>query len=90
MLSKEVARKYVDTTVVPNRYWDKNGKEIKDGSIIMLDGREREVVLLDDEERLGIDATNPRWIETGKAEPFQYGCYQLLVEDCMNAEVISN
>lgn len=87
-MTKEEAKKYYDDSVTPNRYWDKNGKEIKAGNYIMLNGRKEKVYLLEGEERLGIDATNPKWLESGRAVPCEYGCYELLLDDLANCELI--
>lgn len=87
-MTKEEARKYCDNTVTPFRYWDKNGNEIHNGDVIMLHGRSEKVYLLDDEEQLGIDATNPKWIESGRAVPCEYGCYPLHLDDLAECELI--
>ena len=56
------------------RYFDMNGEEIHEGDIVLMDGREQEVYLTD-QECLGTDATNPAWIERGRAYPTQFGIY---------------
>lgn len=59
------------------RYFDKNGTEITDGcEIEYLDGRIEKVYLTED-GGLGTDATNPKWIETGRAVPCEFGLYPL-------------
>lgn len=59
------------------RYYDKNGAEIIPGDTIRFaDGIEKEVVSTE-QGNLGIDATNPFWIEIGRAVPFEYGVYPL-------------
>lgn len=80
--------KFYDDTVVPNRYFDKNGVEIKEGSVILMGGRARIVYMLADGEQLGTDATNPKWIETGRAVACEFGCYPLNVNDLMEAVVL--
>lgn len=54
----------------------------------MLYGKKEKVYLLEDQEHLGIDATNPKWIESGRAFPCEYGCYELTLDDLLVAEVI--
>ena len=70
-------------------YYDKNGAEIIEGSTIRYEsGRVAEVVLLEDEQ-LGIDATNPKWIEKGRAYPGDYGHYPLIREETEEVEVVT-
>lgn len=70
------------------KYYDKNGKEITDGcSIRFANGRVEKVYLTENEE-LGTDATNPVWIEKGKAEPCEYGIYPLTERDTEEVEVV--
>jgi len=61
----------------PYRYFDKNGTELMDGDIIMYDSGRKERLYLTDKGRLGTDATNPSWIESGRALPCEYGVYPL-------------
>lgn len=69
-------------------YFDKNGIEITEGcSIKWASGRIQEVYLTDEGE-LGTDATNPKWLETGRAVPCEYGIYPLTLEDTNEIEVI--
>ena len=56
------------------KYFDDNGKEINAGDTILYNGREEKVYLTTEGE-LGTDATNPHWIETGRAVPCEYGIY---------------
>jgi len=44
-------------------------------------------VYLTNEGELGIDATNPKWIESGRAIPCEYGIYPLTVHDLEYMEV---
>lgn len=70
------------------RYFDKNGKEIVDGCFIRdLTGKIEKVYLTVDGD-LGIDATNPKWIETGKAVECEFGVYPLTEDDTENVEVV--
>lgn len=58
-------------------YYDKNGNILHDGdTIIYYDGKE-EKLYETGEGLLGTDATNRHWIETGRAEPCEYGVYPL-------------
>ena len=70
------------------KYFDKNGKEIKEGSKIRYeDGRIKEVYLTES-ELLGTDATNPLWIEKGRAVPCEYGIYPLEDNETNEVEVV--
>lgn len=70
-------------------YYDKHGKAITDGSKIRYEsGRVKEVVLLEDEQ-LGTDATNPKWIESGRAYAGEYGYYPLTRDETEEVEVIA-
>lgn len=55
-------------------YYDMNGVEIRDGDIVRMDGREWDVLLSDD-GCLGVDSTNPKWIEQGRAIKGEFGIY---------------
>lgn len=71
-----------------NLYYDKNGVEITAGSLIKYsDGTVRKVYLTDKNE-LGTDATNPKWIESGKAVPCEYGVYPLTLSETDEVEVV--
>lgn len=71
-----------------NLYYDKNGVEITAGSLIKYnDGTVRKVYLTDKDE-LGTDATNPKWIESGKAVPCEYGIYPLTLSETNEVEVV--
>lgn len=70
------------------RYYDKNGKEITEGCEIRYeDGRTQEVYLTED-DYLGTDATNPHWLEIGRAYPCEYGIYPLTREETEEVEVV--
>lgn len=70
------------------RYFDKNGKEITEGcKIKYLSGSVKEVYLTENDE-LGTDATNPKWIESGRAFPCEYGIYPLEEAETEEVEVI--
>lgn len=75
------------------RYFDRNGREITDGCRIKylhgdrsLERTERVYMTADGE--LGIDATNPVWIERGLAVPCEFGIYPLGNEETSNVEVV--
>lgn len=61
-------------------YYDVNGVELKDGDKVFMEGRVWDVMLTED-GYLGVDSTNPQWIEQGRAAPGQYGIYQFSEED---------
>lgn len=65
------------------RYFDKNGVELHEGDVVFLDGKERKLFLTTKQE-LGVDATNPFWISTGRAIPCEYGIYPLTISDLKN------
>lgn len=58
-------------------YFDKEGNELHDGDYIKWNDGKIQQVCLTDSGELGVDATNPLWIETGRAVPFEYGAYPL-------------
>ena len=58
-------------------YFDKNGVELKDGDTIIWEDGRKEKIYLTDQGQLGTDATNPKWIETGRASACEYGIYPL-------------
>ena len=71
------------------RYFDKHGNEITDGCTIRYADGHTEKVYLTTDGQLGTDATNPRWIETGRAFPCEYGIYPLGGMETNEVEVIS-
>ena len=60
---------------VQKRYYDELGEEIHEGDIVLMDGRMWEVMKTED-GYLGVDSTNPKWIERGWAVAGEYGIYQ--------------
>lgn len=62
-------------------YFDKEGNELHDGDYIQWNDEKIKQIRLTESGELGIDATNPLWIETGRAVPFEYGVYPLDTED---------
>lgn len=70
------------------KYFDKNGVEITEGcNIRYANGRVAKVYLTEEGE-LGTDATNPKWIETGRAVPCEYGIYPLGHNETNEVEVV--
>ena len=70
------------------KYFDKNGIEIvKDCIVRYPNGKEMQIYETTEGE-LGIDATNPKWIENGRAVPCEYGIYPLNKEDTEMVEVV--
>ncbi len=76
------------------RYFDKNGKEITEGcKIRYAEGtRSRTVyeVYRTENDELGTDATNPSWIESGRAVPCEYGIYAFEEVETNEVEVIED
>lgn len=63
------------------RYFDRDGNELHDEDVVVYeDGREERIYLTID-GKLGTDATNPHWIETGRARPCEYGIYPLTISE---------
>ena len=74
------------------RYFDRNGKEITEGCKIRYENgmRSRTVytVYRTENDELGTDATNPSWIESGRAVPCEYGIYPLEHNETNEVEVV--
>lgn len=70
------------------RYFDKNGAEITEGCRIRYPNGKVERVHRTQKGELGIDATNPRWIATGRAAPCEMGVYPLTNKECSEVEVL--
>lgn len=75
------------------KYFDRNGKEIVEGcKIKFLHGDKSlqriEKVYKTEENELGTDATNPKWIESGRAVPCEFGIYPLTAEETEQCEVV--
>lgn len=71
-------------------YFDKNGTPILEGYKIKYpSGRIMEVYLADTGE-LGTDATNPIWLEDGRAVPCEWGIYPLEYDETEEVEVVKN
>jgi hypothetical protein len=85
--------KMIKTENGKKRYFDKNGTEIKEGCRIKYPHGDRslcriEKVYLTEDGELGVDATNPTWIERGLAVPCEYGIYPLNKEETEMVEVV--
>lgn len=62
------------------RYFDRNGKEITEGCFVKYPNGDKSLekvrkVYRTDKDELGTDATNPTWIDKGKAVPCEFGIY---------------
>lgn len=69
-------------------YFDKNGTQIMAGcNIKYKDGRICKVYLTSD-GYLGTDATNPKWIESGRAIECEFGIYPLTSAESDEVEVV--
>lgn len=71
------------------RYFDKHGVEITEGCKIRFASGAIQTVYLTDGDELGTDATNPKWIESGRAVPCEFGVYPLTEADTEEVEVIN-
>ena len=71
------------------KYFDKNGVEITEGCKIKYPDGEIEKVYMTTEGQLGTDATNPKWIESGRAIPCEYGIYPLGNNETNEVEVVN-
>lgn len=72
------------------RYYDKNGRELTDNCDILYPSGRVATVYLTEDGYLGTDATNPVWIENGRAFPCEYGIYPLTESELKEVEVIDN
>ena len=75
------------------KYFDRNGKEITEGCKIKYPHGDRsleriEKVYRTENDELGTDATNPKWVEKGWAVPCEYGVYPLNEVDTEMVEVV--
>lgn len=58
-------------------YYDKVGNELHDGDYVLYDDGRIKQLCLTESGQLGVDATNPAWVRTGRAVQFEYGAYPL-------------
>jgi hypothetical protein len=75
------------------KYFDRNGKEITEGCTIKYLNGDKSLqrtakVYRTEENELGTDATNPKWIESGRAVLCEYGIYPLTAEETEMVEVV--
>lgn len=70
------------------KYYDKNGVEITEGSLIRYSSGKEQKVYLTENGELGTDATNQKWIESGRAVPCEFGIYPLENEETEEVEVV--
>lgn len=73
-------------------YHDRNGVELNAGDCIRFSESGEPKMLYEWEDEygdkgLGTDATNPKWIESGRAVPCEFGVYNLSYEDMKCCEV---
>lgn len=69
------------------RYFDKNGREIREGDFIRWPGGRIQEVYRTDKEELGTDATNPLWLASGRAVACESGIYPFEESDTDEIEV---
>lgn len=77
------------------KYFDRNGKEITEGcEIKYLNGDKSlqriEKVYRTEDGELGVDATNPKWIESGRAAACEFGIYPLNNAETEMVEVVED
>lgn len=74
------------------RYFDKHGVEITEGcKVKYADGKRNRTVYTvyrTTEGELGTDATNPSWVESGRAVPCEYGIYPFCADETEEIEVV--
>ena len=74
------------------KYFDRNGVEITEGCTIRCNWEAEEyrdkIVYLTADGQLGTDATNPKWIKSGRAVPCEFGIYPLTLEQTNTVEVV--
>lgn len=71
------------------RYFDRNGAEITEGVVIRFASGRESIVYETMDGDLGTDATNPAWIESGRAVPCEFGIYPLTREDTEEVEIVA-
>lgn len=83
-----ITKKEAQEAVWNKEYVDKNGDVINNGDFVKYDNGDIKEVYLTEEGNLGIDATNPIWIENGRAVPCEYGIYPFESDDLLSVTVI--
>lgn len=71
------------------KYFDRNGAEITEGCEVKYANGKIKKVYLTENEELGTDATNPKWIESGRAAPCEYGIYTFTKDETEEIEIIA-
>ena len=74
-------------------YYDRNGKEIMEGCKVKYPHGDKsleriETVYLTEDGGLGIDATNPAWVNKGWAAPCEFGIYPFGNNETDEIEVV--
>ena len=72
------------------RYFDKHGNELHDGDFIRHEDGMTERIYATEHGFLGVDATNPHWIESGRAVPCEYGIYPLWIREMPYIEKVTH
>jgi hypothetical protein len=62
-------------------YFDKYGREVKEGDTVKIGDCDEQILYRTVDGELGVDATNPVWIKSGRAVPCEYGIYPLSSSD---------
>ena len=71
------------------RYFDRRGIELFEGDDIKrVTENKIETLYRTKDGELGTDATNPMWIEIGRAVPCEYGIYPLNEQEMSDIELI--
>lgn len=68
------------------RYFDRNGAELFDGDTVRYASGATKLLYKTESGELGTDATNPKWIEQGRAAPCEYGIYPLNFDEVSEIE----
>lgn len=73
------------------KYYDINNEIINEGDYVKFSGEDglNKVYMTEDNE-LGIDATNPKWIETGRACECEFGIYPFTIYDMPEKVVLTS
>lgn len=71
-------------------YTDMYGNVLHNGDIIRMNGHNLKMVYESEDGSLGTDATNPSWLESGRAYRCEYGIYPLNISDLQCCELIAH
>lgn len=77
MVDVKTNKRVYDSSRGQFRYFDNNGTELSDGDTVSIGGGKAQKLYLTDQGELGTDATNPTWIEKGRACECEYSIYPL-------------